>query len=340
MKNGSKKIEKINSPLTKDDQNLELTLRPTRWEDYVGQEKVKTNLRLIIDAAKQRGESCDHVLFYGQPGLGKTTLAYLIGREMGANIRSTSGPALEKAGDVAAILSNLEPHEILFIDEAHRINKLIEEVLYPALENRKLFLVIGKGPSARTITLDLPPFTVIAATTKVNLLSGPLRSRFGITFRLDYYKIEDIRKIIERSAKIIDAPITLEAIEILANSSRFTPRVANRLLKRCRDYAQVYNHKNIDENAVKKTLEMLEIDQLGLEHTDRQLLEIIIKKFNGGPVGIKALAAALNEEEGTIEDIYEPFLMRLGLLHRTPLGRIATETAYHHLRIPSRSTLL
>lgn len=332
----AQKEEKVNKG---EDSGLELTLRPTDWEDYVGQEKVKTNLRLIIEAAKQRKESCDHLLFYGQAGLGKTTLAYLVGKEMKANVRSTSGPALEKAGDVAAILTNLEPHEILFIDEAHRINKLIEEILYPALESRKLHLIIGKGPSARTISLELPPFTVIAATTKADLLSSPLRSRFGATFRLDYYKIEDIEKIIERSAKLLNVLIAKEAVKKLARAARFTPRTANRLLKRSRDYAQVYKKKIIDEEAVQATLEMLEIDPLGLELTDCQLLEIIIKKFNGGPVGLKALSATLNEEMGTIEEIYEPFLMKLGLLHRTPLGRIATPAAYEHLNIPLKKTL-
>ena len=313
---------------------LEVTLRPTIWDDYVGQEKIKNNVQLIIEAAKRRKESCDHLLFYGQAGLGKTSLAYLVGKEMGVNIRTTSGPSLEKAGDVAAILTNVEPYEILFIDEAHRISKFAEEVLYPALESRKLHLVVGKGPSAKILSLDLPPFTVIAATTKVNLLSHPLRSRFGATFRLDYYKKDDIEKILRRSAKILGTPATEAAISILADASRFTPRVGNRLLKRSRDYAQVYNKNKIDEDAVKKTLEMLEIDNLGLEQADRRLLEIIIKKFNGGPVGLKALGASLNEEVGTIEDIYEPFLMNLGLLHRTPLGRIATEAAYKHLNLP------
>jgi Holliday junction DNA helicase RuvB len=317
-----------------EDVNLELMLRPSRWEDYVGQEKVKTNLRLIIDAAKGRGESADHLLFYGQAGLGKTTLAYLVGKEMNANVRSTSGPALEKAGDIAAILSNLEPNEILFIDEIHRVNKLIEEILYPALESRKLHLIVGKGPSAKTFSLDLPPFTVIGATTRINPLSAPLRSRFGATFRLDYYQPEDIEKIVARSAEILGVKITKEAIEKLAQASRFTPRTANRLLKRARDYAQVYKNKNIDEEAVQKTLGMLDIDELGLDETDRELLRIIIKKFNGGPVGLKTIAAALGEEMETIEGVYEPFLMKLGLLHRSPLGRIATPLAYEHLKIP------
>jgi len=323
-----------------EDQLLEIALRPTRWEDYIGQEKVKKNLKLMMEAAKQRNESCDHILFYGQAGLGKTTLAHLIAKEMSVNIKTTSGPMLEKAGDIAAILTNLEPKEILFIDEVHRINKLVEEVLYPALENRKLHLIIGKGPSARTISLDLPPFTLIAATTKINLLSGPFRSRFGATLKLDYYQIEDIEKIIKRSSQILGVNITDKAVNRLAKASRFTPRVANRLLKRCRDYSQVHNKKVIDEEVVTETLAMLEIDELGLENTDRRLLEIIIKKFNGGPVGLKTLAAALNEEAGTIEDVYEPFLMSLGFLNRTPNGRVVTAAAYKHLNLKQPTILV
>lgn len=322
------------------DPAIDVALRPDSWHDYVGQEKTKENLQLIIRAARERGESCDHLLFYGQAGLGKTTLAYLIGKEMGASVRTTSGPALEKVGDIAAILSNIEPGEILFVDEAHRINKLAEEVLYPALESRKLHLVVGKGPSARTLTLDLPPFTVIAATTKVNLLSSPLRSRFGGIFHLDYYKPEDIEKIVRRSAQILGAEIDNGAIILLAGTARFTPRVANRLLKRARDYAQVHNKNKIDENSVLKTLEMLEIDKLGLEQTDRRLLSVLINKFNGGPVGVKSLATALNEDSATLEDVIEPFLVTTGLLHRTPLGRIATPAAYDHLGISRGSNLV
>lgn len=323
-----------------DDLSLEIALRPTRWEEYVGQEKIKQNLRLMMRAAQQRKEPCDHLLFYGQAGLGKTTLAYLVAKEMRINVKTTSGPALEKTGDMAAILTNLEPNEILFIDEVHRMNKLIEEILYPALESRKLHLIIGKGPSARTLSLDLPPFTLIAATTKINLLSGPFRSRFGATFHLDYYSLEDVEKIIRRSSQILGVNAASEAVTALAKASRFTPRVANRLLKRCRDYSQVHNENKVDEEIVRKTLGMLEVDELGLEHTDRRLLEIIIKKFNGGPVGVKALAAALNEEAGTIEDVYEPFLMSLGFLHRAPAGRIATTLAYKHLNIPQKAALV
>ena len=322
------------------DPAIDVALRPDSWRDYVGQEKIKDNLRLIIRAARERGESCDHLLFYGQAGLGKTTLAYLIGTEMGASVRTTSGPALEKVGDIAAILSNIEPGEILFVDEAHRINKLAEEVLYPALESRKLHLVVGKGPSARTLSLDLPPFTVIAATTKVNLISSPLRSRFGGVFHLDYYKKEDLEKIVRRSAQILGAPIDDGAVALLAGTARFTPRVANRLLKRARDYAQVHNENKIDAGSVSKTLEMLEIDSLGLEQTDRRLLSVLIKKFNGGPVGVKSLATALNEDAATLEDVIEPFLVTTGLLNRTPLGRIATPAAYDHLGISRDKNLV
>ncbi len=318
------------------DGNFDAALRPSRWDEYVGQETTKTNVRLIIDAAKARGEAPDHMLFYGQPGLGKTTLAYLIAKELNAQIRSTSGPALEKAGDVAALLTNLEPHDILFIDEAHRLNTAIEEILYPAMESRKIHLIVGKGPSARTFSLDLPPFTIIAATTRANLLSAPLRSRFGATFRLDYYNAEDIQKIIDRSANILGIAIKKSASEKLSHASRFTPRTANRLLKRARDYAQIYNNNTVDIDVIRKTLELLEIDEFGLDKTDREILSIIIEKFNGGPVGLKSLGAALNEEPGTIEDVYEPFLIKIGLLHRTPSGRITTKLAYQHLGVKEK----
>ncbi len=311
--------------------SIDNILRPKRWEDYVGQENVKTNLRLMIDAAKKRAEVIDHVLFYGSAGLGKTTLAHLVAKEMGIPMKSTTGPALEKAGDVAAILSNIEPNEILFIDEIHRINKLVEEMLYPALESRKLHLVVGKGQSARTFSLDLPPFTVVGATTKVSVLSNALRSRFGATFKLEYYCVEDIERILTRSARVLETKMAPEATKVLAGAARFTPRVANRLLKRARDYAEVKGTGIITEEVAQKTLELLQIDPLGLERADRELLSIIIKKFGGGPVGVKSLAAALSEEVGTIEDLYEPFLMALGLLERTPSGRVATRAAYAHL---------
>jgi len=323
-----------------DDPTIDQTLRPASWDEYVGQEKIKKNLKIIIDAAKKRGETMDHVLFSGPAGLGKTTLAYLVGREIGASVRTTSGPALEKLGDMAAILTNLEPGEILFIDEAHRINRLIEEVLYPAMESRKLHLVIGKGPSARTLSLDLPPFTLIAATTRESLLSQPLRSRFGAIFRLGYYGIDDIKKIIARSAKILGLKISPEAISLLSSASRATPRVANRLLKRTRDYVQVHGADLVDEVSARKNLELMEIDESGLEPHDRKILSVIIEKFGGGPVGINTLAAALSEDKGAIEEIYEPYLMTLGFIKRTPSGRVVLPPAYDHLKIRRKGELI
>jgi holliday junction DNA helicase RuvB len=334
-------IMKNREPKTiKDDRAIDLTLRPTSWDEYVGQEKIKGNLKVILEAALKRKESSDHLLFCGPAGLGKTTLAYLVARELGGMVRTTSGPALEKAGDLAAVLTNLNPGEILFIDEAHRINPMIEEVLYPAMESRKLHLVVGKGPSARTLSLDLPPFTLIAATTRENLLSQPLRSRFGATLRLGYYGANDIKKILSRSAGILNVEITPEAVEILARASRGTPRIANRLLKRARDYAEVHGTQVVDESAAHKTLEMLDVDEVGLEPQDRRLLMTIIEKFNGGPVGVNTLAAALSEDRGVIEDIYEPYLMTLGFLQRSSAGRIVLPAAYRHLKIKGKEELL
>lgn len=325
----------------RDDTTIDSVLRPKNWDEYVGQDKIKRNLKIILEAAKKRQEPSDHILFYGQAGLGKTTLAHLVAKELGSNLKITSGPALEKMGDLAAVLTNLEKNDVLFIDEAHRLNKMIEEVLYPAMESRKLHLIVGKGPAARTLSLDLPPFTLIAATTRVNLLSGPLRSRFGVVIKLDYYDHKDIEAIIKRSAELLKIKIEPAGVAALAKAARFTPRVANRLLKRVRDYAEVNSLAAISEEVVKKTLELLEIDDLGLEPHDRRLLEVIIKKFNGGPVGLNTLAAALNDERGNIEDIYEPYLMTIGLLARTSTGRIATEAAYQHLGIkPPETTLL
>lgn len=325
---------------SKEDQNIDLTLRPTEWDEYIGQEKIKDNLKTILSAAKARGEAADHLLFSGPAGLGKTTLAYLVARELGGMIKTTSGPALEKAGDLAAVLTNLTPGEILFIDEAHRVNPMIEEVLYPAMEARKLHLVVGKGPSARTLSLDLPPFTLIAATTRENLLSTPLRSRFGATLRLGYYAPDDIKKILKRSAAILGVEARPEAIEILARASRGTPRVANRLLRRARDFAEVHGERVIDEDAARKTLAMLEIDEVGLEPQDRELLMTIIEKFHGGPVGINTIAAALAADRGVIEDIYEPYLMTLGFLQRSSAGRIVLPAAYRHLKIKGYEELL
>lgn len=317
-------------------------LRPHHWDEYVGQERIKKNLRILIDAAKKRGEALEHVLLSGPAGLGKTSLAYLMAKEMNTNIRISSGPAIERVGDLASILTNLLPGDILFIDEAHRLNKLIEEILYPAMESRTLDIIIGKGPSARTVQIELPPFTLIAATTRIGLLSGPLRSRFGGVFRLDFYTQEEIEKIIARSTKLLGIEVETAAIRRIAHSSRKTPRVANRLLKRTRDYAEVLGDGRVTDDIAKKTMELLEIDEAGLEPMDRKILEVIIKGFQGGPVGLQAIAAASSEEEDTIEEVYEPYLMRLGLIERTPRGRMATEAAYRHLgvSISSQKTLL
>jgi Holliday junction DNA helicase RuvB len=314
-----------------DNLTIDGVLRPVDWDDYVGQEKIKINLRIILDAAKKRGEACDHLLFYGQAGLGKTTLANLVAKDLGFNLKVTSGPALEKMGDLAAVLSNLEENDVLFIDEAHRLNKSIEEVLYPAMESRKLHLVIGKGPGARTVALDLPSFTIIAATTRPHLLSGPLRSRFGASFKLDFYDLKDICRIVKRSAQVLNMNMSDEAVEALARSSRSTPRVANRLLKRVRDFADVHDIKQVDKATALSTLDLLEIDNMGLEPMDRRLLEVIIDKFDGGPVGINSLAAALNDDVGNIEDVYEPHLLSIGFLVRTSTGRVVREAAYRHL---------
>lgn len=314
-----------------DDTKLDITLRPRDFSEYVGQEKTKRNLNILIKAAQKRKEPIEHVLLYGPAGLGKTTLAHIIGNEMGANIRATSGPAIEKVGDLGSILTNLSDGDILFIDEIHRLNKLIEEVLYPAMEDFKLDIIIGKGPSAKTLQLDLPRFTLIGATTRLGSISSPLRNRFGVIHRLDFYENEDIEKIIHRSSKILEIPIDSAGAKSISRSSRRTPRVANRLLKRVRDFTQVENEKEITENLTRQALKNLEIDELGLEPTDRHILATIIEKFSGGPVGIQTLAAATMEEIETIEDVYEPFLLQIGFLARTPRGRVATEQAYKHL---------
>ena len=320
-----------NPKLKPEDRTLDQVLRPHSWDEYIGQEKIKTSLKILLEAAKKRSEPIDHLLLYGPAGLGKTTLAYIMAKEMNANIRITSGPAIEKVGDLASILTNLNNGDVLFIDEAHRLNKTVEEILYPAMESRMLHIIIGKGPSARTLQLDLPPFSLIAATTRVGLLSNPFRSRFGVTFRLDFYNIEDIENILKRSAKLMNLSAEPEALKQIAVSSRYTPRVANRLLKRVRDYAEVEGQGIVNQDITKKALALLEIDHLGLELTDRRLIEAIIKKFNGGPVGLQALAAATSEELDTIEDIYEPYLLQIGFLQRTARGRIATKLAYEHL---------
>lgn len=315
-----------------EDKSLDLTLRPSAFSEYIGQENIKNNLKILIEAAKKRKEPIEHLLFYGPAGLGKTTLAYLIAKETNAQIRVTSGPAIEKVGDLASILTNLSSGEILFIDEAHRLNKLIEEILYPAMENRSLDIIIGKGPSARAIQLELPPFSIIAATTRIALLSSPLRSRFsGGLFRLDFYKKDEIEKIVSRSAKILGVGIEKEAVPLIAERSRFTPRIANRFLKRARDYAEVHGEGVITKNLAQKALELMEIDQKGLDSLDRKVLDTVINKFNGGPVGLSTISASVHEEEDTIEEISEPYLMQMGFLERTPRGRYATARAYEHL---------
>jgi len=322
------------------DDSLDSLLRPASWSEYIGQEKIKKHLKIILDAAKKRKEPSDHLLFYGQAGLGKTTLAHMVAKEMGAGLKVTSGPAMEKMADLASILSNIENGEILFIDEAHRLNRMIEEVLYPAMESRKLHIIIGKGPTTKTFSVDLPPFTLIAATTRADLLSAPLRSRFGGIFQLDYYEQKDIEDIIMRSAKILNLDISSEAVLFLAKASRATPRVANRLLKRCRDFCEVNNIKKIDADAAEKTLEILEIDKIGLEPQDKRFLKTVVEKFNGGPVGVSTLAAALNEDRRVLEDIYEPYLMKIGFLNRTSMGRVVTTAAYEHLGLKNEAKLL
>lgn len=314
-----------------DDSFLDQALRPTKWDEYIGQKHIKDNVKILLRAAKERGHIPEHLLFYGPPGLGKTTLAHLIASETGRQMKITSGPAIEKVGDLASILTNLSPGDIIFIDEIHRLNKMVEEILYPAMESGVLDIIIGKGPSARTIQLDLPPFTLIAATTRVALISSPLRSRFsGGVFRLEFYSNKEIEEIVNRSSKLLEIELEKEGLSEIAKRSRFTPRTANYFLKRCRDFAQV-NKKNLDKDTVKGALEMLSIDEIGLNSSDRKFLEVLIKKFKGGPVGLKTMAAALSEEEATLEEVIEPYLIQLGLLERTLRGRVATEKAYEHL---------
>jgi len=317
----------------KEDSFLDQTLRPERWDDYVGQQKIKENLKILLRAAKERNHPPEHLLFYGPAGLGKTTLAHLIAHETGSQMRATSGPAIEKVGDLASILTNMSANEILFIDEIHRLNRNIEEILYPAMESGKLDIIIGKGPSARTVELELPPFTLIAATTRVASLSSPLRSRFsGGVFRLDFYNDDEIKQILERSAKILGINASEKALREISKRSRYTPRTANYLLKRARDLAQI-KRRDLDEDGVLETFSLLGVDELGLLPSDIKLLETIIHKFSGGPVGLNTLSAALSEEEATIEEVHEPYLIQLGFLERTPRGRVATERAHNHLGI-------
>jgi Holliday junction DNA helicase RuvB len=318
--------------------NLDQTLRPQTWDEYVGQTRIKENLRILLTAARERGHAAEHILLYGPPGLGKTTLAHLISKTLGTNMRTTSGPAIERVGDLAAILTNLSPGDVLFIDEIHRLSKSIEEVLYPAMESGVLDIIIGKGPSARTVQLDLPPFTLVAATTRISLLSSPLRSRFsGGTFRLEFYADSEIADILKRSAELLNVRIHEPLLLEIAKRCRATPRTANYLLKRCRDLAQLEG-SDLDETIITKTFDLLEVDSLGLTGPDRMLLDAIINKFSGGPVGLNTMAAATGEEMATIEDVIEPYLIRQGLLERTPRGRVATSSAYTH--IENKSTLL
>lgn len=324
----------ITTEATTEDNKIEGSLRPRTLEDYIGQKKAKETLSIYIQAAKARGESLDHVLFYGPPGLGKTTLAYIIAEEMGVNLKITSGPSIEKPGEMAAILNGLNEGDVLFVDEIHRLNRVVEEVLYPAMEDFAIDVMIGKGPTARSIRLDLPHFTLVGATTRAGLLTAPLRDRFGVIHRLEFYTPEELQTIIERSAKLLDVKVDRGGAAEMARRSRGTPRLANRLLKRVRDYAQVKYDGVITEAVAVEALDLLEVDKLGLDNQDRRILNTIIDKFQGGPVGLETLAAALGEDTGTLEDVYEPYLIQNGLIQRTPRGRIVTELTYRHLGLP------
>lgn len=321
----------ITTELQEDECRIENSLRPKLLMDYIGQEKIKSKLKVYMEAAKMRGESLDHVLFYGPPGLGKTTLATIIANEMDVNIKITSGPAIEKPGEMAAILNNLQEGDVLFVDEIHRLNRQVEEVLYPAMEDYSIDVVIGKDTSARSIRLDLPKFTLVGATTRVGMLTAPLRDRFGVVERMQYYEVEELKKIVMRSAKLFQTEIAEDSAREIARRSRGTPRLANRLLKRVRDFAQVRYDGVISKQVVDETLDLLEVDKLGLDHLDRGILITMIEKFSGGPVGLDTLAASLGEDRGTIEDVYEPYLLQEGLIMRTPKGRVVTDKAYGHL---------
>ena len=323
----------ISTQMQDEDIKIEKTLRPMTLDEYIGQEKAKANLKVYIEAAKQRGESFDHVLFYGPPGLGKTTLAGIIANEMGVHMKVTSGPAIGKPGEMAAILSNLAEGDILFVDEIHRLNRQVEEVLYPAMEDYVIDIMVGKGATARSIRLDLPHFTLVGATTRAGLLSAPLRDRFGVVHHLEFYNVEELKTIIVHSAKKLEVKIDEEGAIELARRSRGTPRLANRLLKRVRDFAQVQYNGEITKEVASFALDLLEVDKMGLDQNDRNILLTIIEKFQGGPVGLDTLAAAIGEDAGTIEDVYEPYLVKNGFINRTPKGRVATEFAYHHFGI-------
>jgi holliday junction DNA helicase RuvB len=321
----------LTASVAPDEEELEQTLRPRRLDEFVGQERVKEQLAIALEAARAREEALDHVLLVGPPGLGKTSLAYIVREELGVGIRCVAGPALERKGDMAAILTGLERHDVLFVDEIHRLNRAIEEILYPALEDFRLDIVVGQGPAARTLTLDLPPFTLVGATTRTGLLTTPLRDRFGMTFRLDYYEPRELGTIVRRSARILDVEVDDEAADEIARRSRGTPRIANRILRRVRDVAQVRHDGAITTGIAQEALELLEVDERGLERTDRELLRAIAVKFGGGPVGLSTLAVALGEEPDTIEDVYEPYLLQLGFIQRTPRGRVVTELGRDHL---------
>lgn len=321
----------ISTQITEEDYGIENSLRPLTLDDYVGQDKVKRNLKVYIEAAKERGEALDHVLFYGPPGLGKTTLAGIISNEMGVNIKVTSGPAIEKPGDMAAILNNLNEGDILFVDEIHRLNRQVEEVLYPAMEDYKIDIMIGKGATARSIRLDLPQFTLIGATTRAGLLSAPLRDRFGVVSHMEFYTVPELEKIIIRSASVLNVDIDSQGAHELARRSRGTPRLANRLLKRVRDFAQIKYNGHITKEVADYALNLLDVDRDGLDRNDRIILSTIVDKFDGGPVGIETLAAAIGEDSGTLEDVYEPYLIQNGYINRTPRGRVATKAAYDNL---------
>jgi holliday junction DNA helicase RuvB len=328
-------VERLVSAKTREnEEEVEQSLRPKRLAEYIGQEKLKEHVQIMLEAAQGRNEVLDHLLFYGPPGLGKTTISAVIANEMGVQIRTTSGPAIERAGDLASVLTNMKANEILFIDEIHRLNRAVEEVLYPAMEDYALDVMIGKGPSARSIRLSLPPFTIIGATTRLAMLSSPLRDRFGVTFRLEYYSLDAMEKIIRRSAAILNVPTEADGAHEIALRSRGTPRVANRLLRRVRDFAQVRAEGVITVEVAREALRRLEIDPLGLDDTDRRILQTIIEKFDGGPVGLDTIAAATSEESDAIMDVYEPYLLQLGFLARTPRGRVATRHAYEHIGVP------
>ena len=325
----------IETNLTQEDVKIEGSLRPQKLDDYIGQSKIKETLKISIEAAKQRGDALDHVLFYGPPGLGKTTLAGIIANEMGVNLKVTSGPAIEKPGEMAAILNNLGEGDLLFVDEIHRLNRQVEEVLYPAMEDYAIDIMIGKGASARSVRLDLPKFTLVGATTRAGMLTAPLRDRFGMIHHLEFYELDELRQIIEHSARILNVEIEKKGALEMARRSRGTPRLANRILKRVRDFAQVRFDGVITEAVAREALDLMDVDKMGLDHIDRNILMTMIQKFSGGPVGLDTLAAAIGEDTGTIEDVYEPYLIKNGFINRTPRGRVVTEYAYKHLGIHS-----